>query len=51
MDKAQRFAVLIPVIGWEADISSENLEHTGVKIANMSTGGAYLITAAEYQLG
>jgi hypothetical protein len=51
MDKAQRLAVRIPVIGWEADISSENLEHTGIKIANMSTGGAYLITAAEYQPG
>ena len=51
MNKAQRLAVRIPVIGWEADISSESLEHTGVKIANMSTGGAYLITEAEYQLG
>ena len=51
MNKAQRLAVHIPAIGWEADISSENLEHTGVKIANMSTGGACLITEAEYQPG
>jgi len=49
MNKARRFAVRIPFIGWEADISSESLEHTGVKIANISTGGAYLITEAEYQ--
>ena len=49
MNKAQRLAVRIPFVGWEADISSESLGHTGVKIANMSTGGAYLITEAEYQ--
>ena len=51
MNKAQRLAVRIPFIGWQADISSESLEHTGVKIANMSTGGAYLITEAKYQPG
>jgi hypothetical protein len=51
MNKAQRLAVRIPVIGWEADISSENLEHTRAKIVNLSTGGAYLITEAEYQPG
>ena len=51
MNKAQRLAVRIPFIGWQADISSESLEHTGVKVANMSTGGAYLITEAKYQPG
>ena len=51
MNKAQRLAVRIPVIGWEADISSENLEHTRAKIVNLSTEGAYLITEAEYQPG
>ena len=51
MNKTQRLAVRIPVIGWEADISSENLEHTRAKIVNLSTEGAYLITEAEYQPG
>jgi hypothetical protein len=51
MDKAQRLAVRIPFIGWEADITSECLEHTRTKVVNMSTGGAYLITEAEYKPG
>jgi len=51
MNRAQRLAVRIPFIGWEAQISSERLESTQAKIANMSTGGAYLITKAEYEPG
>jgi len=51
MNKAQRLAVRIPFIGWEANITSEHLEYTTAKVANMSTGGAYLITEAEYKPG
>jgi hypothetical protein len=51
MSKQQRLAVRIPVIGWEANILSENIERTRAKIANLSAGGAYLITEAEYQPG
>ena len=51
MSKQQRLAVRTPVIGWEANILSKNIERTRVKIANLSTGGAYLITEAEYQPG
>jgi len=51
MNNAQRLAVRIPLIGWEANITSEHLEYTRVKIANLSTGGAYLITEAEYETG
>jgi hypothetical protein len=51
MTKTQRLAVRIPLIGWEANITSEHLEYTRVKIANLSTGGAYLITEAEYETG
>jgi hypothetical protein len=51
MTKQQRLAVRIPVIGWEANILSENIERTRAKIANLSAGGAYLITEAEYQPG
>lgn len=51
MNKAQRLAVRIPFIGWEANITSEYLEYTRAKIVNMSTGGAYLITEAEYKPG
>jgi hypothetical protein len=50
MNKAQRLAVRIPVIGWEAKISAENREYTRAKVVNLSTGGAYLMTEAEYQL-
>jgi hypothetical protein len=51
MNKTQRLAVRIPFIGWEADITSEYQEHTRAKVVNMSTGGAYLITEAEYKPG
>ena len=46
----RRLAVRIPAVGWEANISSEDSENTEVKIVNLSTGGAYLMTEAEYQL-
>ena len=46
----RRLAVRIPAIGWEANISSEDGENTQAKIVNLSTGGAYLMTEAEYQL-
>jgi hypothetical protein len=48
---ARRLAVRIPFIGWEADITSDYLEHTRAKVVNMSTGGAYLITETEYKPG
>ena len=48
---ARRLAVRIPAIGWEANISSEDSENTEAKIVNLSTGGAYLMTKAEYQPG
>jgi len=51
MNKAQRLAVRIPLIGWEANITSEHPVNTRAKIANLSTGGAYLITEAEYEPG
>jgi hypothetical protein len=51
MHKMGRLAVRIPFVGWEAHISSERLEETRAKIANMSTGGAYLITEVEYEPG
>ena len=51
MNKAQRLEVRIPLIGWEANITSEHLEYTRAKIANLSTGGAYLITEVEYEPG
>ena len=51
MNKTLRLAVRIPFIGWEADITSECLEHTRTKVVNMSIGGAYLITETEYKPG
>ena len=48
---ARRLAVRIPAVGWEANISSEDSENTEAKIVNLSTGGAYLMTEAEYQPG
>jgi hypothetical protein len=51
MNRAQRLAVRIPFIGWEADITSECLEYTRTKVVNMSIGGAYLITETEYKPG
>jgi len=47
---ARRLAVRIPAIGWKADISLGDNENTEAKIVNLSTGGAYLMTEAEYQL-
>ena len=46
----RRLAVRIPAVGWEANISSGDSENTEAKIVNLSTGGAYLMTEAEYQL-
>ena len=51
MNKAQRLAVRIPAIGWEANITSEYQEYTRAKVVNMSIGGAYLITETEYKPG
>jgi hypothetical protein len=51
MYNARRLAVRITFIGWEANITSEHLEYTWAKVANMSTGGAYLITEVEYKPG
>ena len=48
---ARRLAVRIPAIGLEANISSGDSENTEAKIVNLSTGGAYLMTEAEYQPG
>ena len=46
----RRLAVRIPATGWKANISSGDSENTEAKIVNLSTGGAYLMTEAEYQL-
>ena len=46
----RRLAVRIPAVGWEANISSGDSENTEAKIVNLCTGGAYLMTEAEYQL-
>ena len=51
LTKQQRLAVRIPVIAWKVHIFSKDIERTRAKIANLSTGGAYLITEAEYQPG
>ena len=51
MNRTRRRAIRIPFIGWEADITSEYQEHTRAKVVNMSTGGAYLMTEAEYKPG
>jgi hypothetical protein len=51
MYNARRLGVRVPFIGWQANITSEHLEYTRAKIANLSTGGAYLITEAEYEPG
>ena len=51
MYNARRLRVSIPFMGWQANITSENLEYTRAKIANLSTGGAYLVTEAEYEPG
>jgi hypothetical protein len=51
MYNLQRLAIRIPFIDWEANIASGYQENTRAKVANMSTGGAYLITEAEYESG
>jgi hypothetical protein len=51
MYNARRLGVRVPLIGWQANIASEKLEYTRAKIANLSTGGAYLITEAEHEPG
>jgi len=51
MHGARRLAVRIPAIGWEANISSGDSENTEANIVNLSIGGAYLMTEAEYQPG
>jgi hypothetical protein len=51
MYNARRLGVRVPFIGWQANITSEHLEYTRAKIANLSTGGAYLITEAEHEPG
>jgi len=51
MTRAQRLAVRIPIMGWEANITSEYSDHTRAKVANVSTGGAYLLGEAEYEPG
>ena len=48
--RARRLAVRIPAVGWKANISSGDSENTEARIVNLSTGGAYLMTEAEYQL-
>jgi hypothetical protein len=45
LNKARRLSLRVPVIGWEAYISTEILKNTRAKIANVSADGAYLITS------
>jgi hypothetical protein len=47
--KARRLSLRVPVIGWEAYVSSNSSENTRAKIANVSADGAYLITRRQYQ--
>jgi hypothetical protein len=49
LNKARRLSLRVPVIGWEAYISTEILKNTRAKIANVSADGAYLITREQYQ--
>ena len=49
LNKARRLSLRVPVIGWEAYISTEILKNTRAKIANVSADGAYLITKEQYQ--
>jgi hypothetical protein len=46
--KARRLSLRVPVIGWEAYVSSNSSENTRAKIANISADGAYLITREQY---
>ncbi len=49
LNKARRLSLRVPVIGWEAYISTEILKNTRAKIANVSADGVYLITREQYQ--
>ena len=49
LNKARRLSLRVPVIGWEAFVSTNNSENTRAKIANVSADGAYLITREHYQ--
>jgi hypothetical protein len=48
--RTKRLAVRIPAVGWKANISLGESENIEAKIVNLSAGGAYLMTEAEYQL-
>ena len=48
-NKARRLSLRVPVIGWEAYVSSNSSEYTRAKIANVSADGVYLITREQYQ--
>ena len=49
LNKARRLSLRVPVIGWEAYVSTHSSEITRAKIANVSADGAYLITREQYQ--
>ena len=49
LTKARRLSLRVPVIGWEAYISTKNLKDIRAKIGNVSADGAYLITREHYQ--
>ena len=49
LDKVRRLSLRVPVIGWEAYVSSNSSEYTRAKIANVSADGVYLITREQYQ--
>jgi hypothetical protein len=49
LTKARRLSLRVPVIGWEAFISTKKSENTRAKVANVSADGAYLITGKHYQ--
>ena len=49
LNKARRLSLRVPVIGWEAYVSTSSSGNTRAKIANLSADGAYLITREYYQ--
>ena len=49
LNKARRLSLRVPVIGWEAYVSTEKLKNIRAKIANVSADGVYLITREQYQ--
>ena len=51
MNEVKRLAVRIPVVGWEADIATEDSGHIQAKIVNISADGAYLMTKQEFKPG